>query len=123
AYGHIGIAIATAIGGYVNAALQWRWLQQRGVLALDAQKFRHELSLMLLVSGAAAVAMLACSLVLPYPMEAVLPVRLIWVAVVMGVGGAVFVAGMERTGVLQLRALLKAFRNRKKQAPLVTAAE
>jgi putative peptidoglycan lipid II flippase len=123
AYGHIGIAIATAIGGYVNAALQWRWLQQRGVLALDAQKFRHELSLMLLVSGAAAVAMLACSLVLPYPMEAVLPVRLIWVAVVMGVGGAVFVAGMERTGVLQLRALLKAFRNRKKQAPLVTAAD
>jgi len=67
--------------------------------------------------------MLACSLVLPYPMEAVLPVRLIWVAVVMGVGGAVFVAGMERTGVLQLRALLKAFRNRKKQAPLVTAAD
>jgi hypothetical protein len=30
---------------------------------------------------------------------------------------------MERTGVLQLRALLKAFRNRKKQAPLVTAAD
>lgn len=122
AYGHIGIAIATAVGGYTNAALQWYWLHKRGVLALDTRTFTHELGLMLLVSGITAVVMLAFSLVLPYPQAAGLPLRLVWVAAAMGLGAVVFITGMERTKILELRAMVKAFRNRKK-APKLSVAD
>jgi len=123
AYGHIGIAVATALGGYTNAALQWHGLRKRGVLALDTHKFMRELGLMLAVSGATAAVLFIGTQLLPYPTQAALLLRLVWVGVAMGLGSAVFVAGMEYTGVLKLRMLMKAFKNRKRQPALPTTLD
>ena len=120
---HVGIAIATAIGGYVNAALQWHWLQRKGVLALDTKLFLRELRVMLLVSAAMALAMVLWQQLVPYPREALLPLRLLWVAVAGTLGSVVFVVGMELTGVLKMRDLLRAFRNRKKNRVKLPGSE
>ena len=37
---HLGIAVATTLGGWLNAILLWRGLKRRGYLELDAQTKR-----------------------------------------------------------------------------------
>ena len=109
----IGIAVATAIGGYTNAALQWRWLNQKGVLAIDRQVFRRDLVKMLLVSGAMAVVLVGIKLLVPYQNDWNLLLKLVWLAVAMVVSGAVFVAGIEYSGLLNLRQVVRDARRKK----------
>ncbi|RYG61192.1 MAG: murein biosynthesis integral membrane protein MurJ [Alphaproteobacteria bacterium] len=110
----IGIAISTAIGGYVNAALQWYWLNQKGVMSVDRPALRKQVGKMLLVSGAMAATLIFAKLALPFNNDWLLPLRVLWLAVVMGVGGAVFVAGIQLTGLLNLVQVVKDMRNRRK---------
>lgn len=111
--GFIGIAIATAVGGYVNAALQWRWLNQKGVLAIDRALLWRDVKKMLAVSAAMAAVILVMKFAVPYDMAWGLPVKLVWLAVVMGAGGAVFVAGIHRFGLLNFKDILRALKTRK----------
>lgn len=110
----IGIAVATAIGGYVNAALQWHWLNQKGVLTVDRKALRKDVSKMLMVSGAMAIVLMGLKLAVPYSNDWNLLFKLIWLAGAMGLGGVVFVAGIEYSGLLNLRQVVKDMRNRKK---------
>ncbi len=120
---HVGIAVATAIGGYVNAALQWRWLHQRGALDLDRALFARELLTMTAIAAAMAATLLAYKLLWPYPTEAGLVLRLLWLAIAFVVGGSVFAAGLEYTGLLKLRSLLRALRSRRARRTPATADE
>ncbi len=110
----IGIAIATAAGGYVNAALQWHWLNRKGVMSVDRAALRKQVGKMLLVSGGMAATLLAAKLVLPFNNDWMLPLKMLWLGGVMGVGGAVFVGGIQLTGLLDLVQVVKDMRNRRK---------
>ncbi|RYG60552.1 MAG: murein biosynthesis integral membrane protein MurJ [Alphaproteobacteria bacterium] len=110
----IGIAISTAVGGYVNAALQWYWLNRKGVMSVDRPALRKQVGKMLLVSGAMAATLIFAKLALPFNNEWLLPLRVLWLAVVMGLGGAVFVAGIQLTGLLNMVQVVKDMRNRRK---------
>lgn len=110
----IGIAIATAIGGYVNAFCQWHWLNKKGVLSVDRKAFGKDVGKMLMVSGAMAVMILACKLLVPYGNDWNLAFKLVWLVTVMGLGAVVFVAGIEYTGLLNMRQMVRDMKNRKK---------
>lgn len=110
----IGIAIATAVGGYVNAALQWHWLNRKGVMAVDIAAFRKQVGKMLLVSGGMAATLIVAKLAVPFSETWLLPLRMLWLVVVMAMGGAVFVLGIQLTGLLNLVQVVKDMRNRKK---------
>jgi putative peptidoglycan lipid II flippase len=112
---HVGIALSTAIGGYVNAALQWHWLNSRGVLDIDRAAFGRKVVKMLMVSGAIGVTLGLCKLVAPYNMEWNLIFRLAWLGVMGVIGVAVFAVGLEMTGLLNVRSLGKSMLGRKKK--------
>jgi putative peptidoglycan lipid II flippase len=115
AMAHVGIAVATAIGGYVNAGLQFSWLQKKGVLHLDWAELRRPLGLMLLVSGAMALALVGFRLAWTYPTEAGLLLRASWLVSALGLGGVVFMVGLEMTKLLDVRMI---WRNRKQRVAL-----
>lgn len=110
----IGIAIATAIGGYVNAALQWRWLNRKGVMSVDIRAFKKQVGKMLLVSGAMASVLLAAKFAVPFDAAWPLVLRMLWLAVAMTAGGAVFVAGIQISGLLNLKQVVNDMRNRRR---------
>jgi len=110
----VGIAIATAIGGYLNAYLQWYWLNKKGVLAIDAPRMGRDIMKMLGVGALMAGAILLMKFILPYNVEWNLFVRILWLGGVMAVSGLVFVAGIEYSGLLNLRQVIKDMHHRKK---------
>ncbi|MBI1308478.1 MAG: murein biosynthesis integral membrane protein MurJ [Proteobacteria bacterium] len=111
---HVGIAASTAVGGYANAALQWHWLNQRGVLEIDRPKFGRDVVKMLGVAGALAVVLVLGKVFLPYNADWLLVVRIVWLGAMMAVGGAVFAGALEVSGLISLRALARRVRNRRK---------
>jgi putative peptidoglycan lipid II flippase len=113
-YAHIGIAVATAVGGYVNAGLQWYWLSRKGVLALDTRKLTREFSTMLLLVAATAAVLLLGQTMFPYSREALWLERAVWLVVAGSLGGAVFLVGLEYSGLLKLRSFVQALRQRKR---------
>lgn len=113
-WGHVGIALATAIGGYVNAALQWHWLNARGVLDIDRRAMLRDVGKMLAVASAMAVVMVGFKFLLPYSYAWGLPAQILWLLSAMALGGTVFIAGIEFTGLLKLRQLLRDFRHRRR---------
>jgi putative peptidoglycan lipid II flippase len=117
----IGIAIATACGGYVNAALQWMWLTRKGIMSIDVPALRKQIGKMLMVSTAMAGSLIAIKLALPYNLDWPLLVRMLWLVVAMGIGGLVFVAGVQLTGLLDMKKMLIDLRNRRRDKALSTA--
>jgi putative peptidoglycan lipid II flippase len=112
-YAPVGIALSTAAGGYTNAALQWHWLKRQGVFVIADYDIRTPLLKMALVGGVMAAALLAFKAVLPYRLEAPLLLRVAWLGAAIAVAGAVFAAGVSRTGLFDIRAFLKQARRRK----------
>ncbi len=110
----VGIALATAAGGYLNAYLQWHWLNKKGVLAIDGPRMGRDILKMLGVGAVMGGAILLMKFVLPYQVEWNLFVRILWLGGVMGVGGVVFLAGIEYSGLLNLRRVAKDMLHRKK---------
>ena len=110
----VGIAVATAIGGYVNAALQWHWLNRKGVMSVDVPALRKQVGKMLLVSGSMAAVLLAAKFAVPFDNDWSMPLKMVWLALAMGVGGVVFVAGIQLSGLLDMVKLAKDMRNRRK---------
>lgn len=111
-FAHVGIAVATAIGGYVNAGLQWYWLRKQGVFVLHDANIAKPLMHMLLV-GAAMVAVLGVfKTFMPYEPDANLMMRMAWLMVASGMAAGVFVVGIEKTGLVNVRSMLKQMRRR-----------
>jgi putative peptidoglycan lipid II flippase len=121
---HVGIALATAIGGYVNATLQWRWLQREGVFAVDVALWRTSLARMALVAVGMAVPILLFKLTLPYQPEDPFFVRAVWLAFAAAIAGGSFAAMVHLTGLIHIPTyikLLKRGRRGPKEAADITS--
>ena len=67
--GHVGIALATTLSGWLNAALLARGLHQRGYFTADT-RLRQRTPRMLLATAAMAAALWALSAILSGPLGA-----------------------------------------------------
>lgn len=112
----VGIALATALGGYTNAALQWYWLSRKGMLTLDQKALRRDIGKMLLVSAAMAAVLLAFKFGIPYHADWALMVKLVWLVTALGCGAMVFMLGVEASGLLNVRGMVRAGMRRRAKA-------
>jgi peptidoglycan biosynthesis protein MviN/MurJ (putative lipid II flippase) len=117
---HVGIAVSTALGGYTNAVLQWRWLRQKGVLELKVADLTGPLVKLLAACGAMAAVLVAGKLLVPFNVEWAIPLRLVWLATVGGLGALSFAAVVQWNGLMDVRQLLRDMRSRKPSAASVT---
>jgi putative peptidoglycan lipid II flippase len=121
--GHVGIAIATSIAGWVNALLLWLVLWRRGHFAWDRLLTRR-LGAILIASAVMGAALLALNAVAA-PYLAASQSFLIKVAalgVLCGGGLAVYAIVLVLLGGADHMALKEAFRRRKGAAPVVDSA-
>lgn len=104
-FGHVGIALATALSGWVNAAFQLYMLKRSNVIALELR------ALMLPLTKAFGVALLMGALLMLYktllPYGSTLTGELLWLAGALVLGGTTFLIGVDRTHVLPIGQLLK----------------
>jgi putative peptidoglycan lipid II flippase len=117
---HVGIAVSTALGGYTNAFLQWRWLRRKGVLELKLSELKAPLLKLLPACAAMAVVLVAGKLLVPFNVEWSIPLRLVWLATVGGLGALSFAAVVQWNGLMDMRQLLRDMRRRKPSAASVT---
>jgi putative peptidoglycan lipid II flippase len=103
---HLGIAVATTLGAWLNAGMLWRTLVARGQFVTDARLARA-LPLILLASlvMGAALWFAAAGLASWLGAASGLVVRLLALAALVGVGLAVYAAAVFGLGVLDLRQL------------------
>lgn len=108
---HLGIAVATALGGWLNAALLWVTLVRRGHFALDRRMARAFGAILLssVVMGLALVAA-AHGLGSYFAADRGFLVHVLALAVLIGTGLAVYGAVVLATGAISLRQLGKLVR-------------
>ncbi len=101
---HLGIAVATALGGWLNASLLWRTLARRGEFAADARLARA-LPLILIASLVMGAALWfgARAFAPWFATGNALLVRGGALAAVIALGGAVYALLILLTGVLDVR--------------------
>jgi putative peptidoglycan lipid II flippase len=104
----LGIAVATALGGWLNAYLLWATLNRRGDFAADG-RIRRNVPLILLATAFMVVALLVVSHWLsPYYGEtAGFAVRAILLAFEIGVALGIYALAIQTTGVLTLGQLIR----------------
>ncbi len=105
---HLGIAIATSFGGWLNAMLLYRELRRRGHFVADARLRRAVI--MTVVSSVALAIVLFAGAIVAAPwleMDKPLPVRAGALAALIGAGGAVYFAATYVTGALRLAGLAR----------------
>jgi putative peptidoglycan lipid II flippase len=108
---HLGIAIATAVGGWLNAGLLWRALRRRGQFVADA-RLRRALPMIVASSLAMGLALWLAAEPLGSYLQAGRPLwmRAGALGVLVGTGGAVYLAATLLTGALEPAMLRRAFR-------------
>lgn len=111
-FGHVGIALGTALGGYANAGLQWYWLTKKGVLEIDVAAFKAQLLRMLAAAGILGGVLVGFKMLWAPPVEN-LPMQIVWLALAIALGGLVFATSIERMGLVSLRTLLSQLKNRR----------
>jgi putative peptidoglycan lipid II flippase len=108
---HVGIAVATAVGGWLNAWLLWRELARRGEFVADA-RLKRAIPAILVASAVMAAALLwLVSALAPW----LAPAERFWTrlgaaGVVVGAGALVYFAVGFVTGALRFAALKSMFR-------------
>ncbi|NBC32005.1 MAG: murein biosynthesis integral membrane protein MurJ [Alphaproteobacteria bacterium] len=110
--GHVGIALATGITAWVNAALLARGLRRHGFLAVDA-RLRRRLPRMALATAGMAAALYGGALLLAATLAGGLALQIAALAGLVLGGAAVYLALVVLTGAARLQdvaALLKARR-------------
>ncbi|MBK1660634.1 murein biosynthesis integral membrane protein MurJ [Paracraurococcus ruber] len=108
---HVGVALATAISAWFNAAMLGWLLNRRGQMILD-RRLRRRAPRLLLAATLMAGAILALEAVL-FPMAG--PLRYAALALLVGTGGAVYFAAAHWLGAVDLRDLRGLLRRRRKQ--------
>ncbi len=112
-YGHVGVAAAIAISGWVGATLLGVILYRRGWLCLDAAAKRR-LPLIVVATAVMAAAILAAQLLLAATIDASGSqlVRIGSLALFVAIGLAAYLASLELSGVARLREIVAAIRHR-----------
>jgi putative peptidoglycan lipid II flippase len=109
---HLGIAVATTLGGWLNAGLLYGTLIRRGDLALDA-RLKSALRAILVSSVAmGAVVWLVSSYLADRLAAPGILARTAALAAVVGTGLAVYTVASLATGALELRQLRTLLRGR-----------
>lgn len=109
-YGHVGVATAIAVSGWVGATLLGVILWRRGWLRLD-RAAAIRLPRIILATAIMGIAIFAMRELLASLFDASgSPARLTVVVVLVAIGLAVYVAGLEVLGVARMRHLLAAVR-------------
>lgn len=102
-WGHIGIALATAIAGWSNAIIQFIWLKKQSFIAIEVKALYRPLAKALAISLVMAAILFGFEHFLAYP-EAFIW-RLCWLLGAVTVGMSIFAIGAQLTGLFPLRAL------------------
>ncbi|MCB1546630.1 MAG: murein biosynthesis integral membrane protein MurJ [Hyphomicrobiaceae bacterium] len=108
---HLGIAVATSLGGWLNAWLLWSRLSRSGEFVAD-RRLTRTLPRIVLSSAIMGIAIwLLAAWLAPYfePRHGLL-LRFGTLALLVGVGGLVFALTAQLVGALRLRALLAGMR-------------
>ncbi|MEQ1672993.1 MAG: lipid II flippase MurJ, partial [Hyphomicrobium sp.] len=97
----LGIAVATTLGGWLNAGLLWATLHSRGQFPID-ERLKRNLPLIALASAAmGAVLYWAAPALAPYLQSAnSFPTKALALAALVGLGMTVFAAMIVATGVM-----------------------
>ena len=108
---HLGIAVATAVGGWLNAALLWATLIKRGHFALDRPMVRS-LAKIVLASVVMGIALFSVAVLLAawFGRDQGFLVQLGGLASLIGAGFAVYALAVLATGALKIGQLRKALR-------------
>lgn len=111
-FGHVGIAAATSLAGWINAGLLARALARRGHLALDEGTRRR--LVLIIVSGAimGAALWLAALALAPWFAAPQSALRVLALALLVGGGLAVYGVAVELTGAGALRRIAGALTRR-----------
>jgi putative peptidoglycan lipid II flippase len=105
-YGHVGVAAAIAVSGWVGAALLGAMLWRRGWLRLDRGAARR-LPRIVLATLVMGLAILALRRLLASPFETGgSPARIAGLALLVATGLAVYLASLQALGVARLRDLV-----------------
>ncbi|MEZ5849346.1 MAG: murein biosynthesis integral membrane protein MurJ [Hyphomicrobiaceae bacterium] len=105
---HLGIAIATSFGGWLNAGLLYRELRRRGHFVADA-RLRRAVAMILMSNVALAIVLFAGAIMAAPSLEMSQPlvVRVATLATLIGTGAAVYFAAVYVTGALRLAGLAR----------------
>jgi putative peptidoglycan lipid II flippase len=112
-YGHVGVAAAIAISGWVGAGVLGLILTARGWLHRDAEATRRLPRIVLATAIMAAIVL--CTLTVAHR---VLPTlqssfgRLVLLGVLVGIGLAVYLTALQVLGVARLKDLVTAVRHK-----------
>jgi putative peptidoglycan lipid II flippase len=110
---HVGIAIATTVGGWLNAILLWRALERLGYFRGDA-RLRRALPMILVSSALMGVALaLGANVAAPFlAATQSTAVRFLALLGVVGLGAVIYFAAAFATGAVSRSQLLSAVRRR-----------
>ncbi len=112
-YGHVGIAAAIGISGWVGAALLGAILMQRRWLAIAGETWRRLPRIVLAAAATAiALALLHHALALIPGMTATTAGRIALMLVLVAGGLAFYILCLQATGVMRMRDLIAAVRSR-----------
>jgi putative peptidoglycan lipid II flippase len=112
-YGHVGVAAGIALSGWVGAVSLAVVLARRNWIAMSRSTLTRILCIIgatLVMGCAVALAMVAGVSYIGVPASFI--ARLLWLAVLIGVGGIVYLFGLQQLGIANVRELVAAVRAR-----------
>jgi putative peptidoglycan lipid II flippase len=99
--GHVAIALATSIAGWLNVILLWRVLRHRENFSLDHDCIHH-VSRMFLAAGAMAIVLLLCMNIMGNVFTGDNELlRLLALGAICGLGGTIYIILCFRMGALK----------------------
>lgn len=117
--GHVGIALATSLTGWLNAGLLWRGLARRGQFSLDARLRRRAGPILLAAVAMAGVLAMGQGLFAPW-LAGPLFERVVALTMLIAAGALVYGLIAQLLGAIDLRELKGMLRPRRAQPPADT---
>ncbi|MEY2884889.1 MAG: murein biosynthesis integral rane protein MurJ, partial [Pseudomonadota bacterium] len=107
-FGHVGIALSTAVAAWVNAGLLWWVLNRRGHFHLDA-RLRRALPRFLAATVAMVLVLIGLGMALAPYMTGLLLVRALALALLIAAGGIAYLGAARVLGLFTLAELKSQF--------------
>jgi putative peptidoglycan lipid II flippase len=114
--GHMGIALATSVTGWLNAVLLWRGLVRRGQFSLDSRLRRRVLPILLAAVVMAGALVIGHRLLAPW-LAGSLHERVVALALLIAAGSMIYGIAAQLLGAVNLRELKSQLRPRRGVSP------